>query len=422
MPMRPGRYADLAAQNPSDRDNYELLSAEQWVLAGDVAVGQTGVCRGLSPGAHGTARLPGRWSPPRSTWQSATAPRAIRELDSIPVPTAADLAQNYWWLRGKAAFLSGHPVEGTRAFVERERYLPDPGGLALEPRGTVRSDSRCSRAGRLAQGSAQDRPYRRRLAGARTGGDRHGAQPHAGGSGSGGLEARLPAASRQRQRAHARAESNRRRHRLSRPDRAPPAAVRARRAGRSRRAGRIHRGVSRAGSRRPAAFENLRCRRRDRGGRVSSCDGRRSGVRGRPAHQGRRGRGGAAERRQDAGARAQFPRRLGERRRRFLSICASARGRGAHGRAPADRRREAQGSDHRRRRRARNPGAGGILPGVVAARRRSARRRALRIQRAPTSPTSSNRFSQVHAVKGEPSTPSRRRFRVHRGRPRARRG
>src|ERR1700692_1715446 len=30
-------YADLAAQNPGEHDNYELLSAEQWVLAGDIA-------------------------------------------------------------------------------------------------------------------------------------------------------------------------------------------------------------------------------------------------------------------------------------------------------------------------------------------------------------------------------------------------
>src|SRR5579863_8555788 len=29
-------YSDLAAQNPSDHDNYQLLSAEQWVLAGDI--------------------------------------------------------------------------------------------------------------------------------------------------------------------------------------------------------------------------------------------------------------------------------------------------------------------------------------------------------------------------------------------------
>jgi len=55
--------------------------------------------------------------------------RAIRELDQIAVPTSADLAQNYWWIRGRSAFLTGHPVEGTRALVERERWLTDPASL-----------------------------------------------------------------------------------------------------------------------------------------------------------------------------------------------------------------------------------------------------------------------------------------------------
>jgi hypothetical protein len=55
--------------------------------------------------------------------------QAIHELDSIAVPAAADLAQNYWWIRGKSAFLIGRPVEGTRAFVERERWLTDPAKL-----------------------------------------------------------------------------------------------------------------------------------------------------------------------------------------------------------------------------------------------------------------------------------------------------
>src|SRR5208337_4463454 len=55
--------------------------------------------------------------------------RAIHELDSIPVPTQPQLAQNYWWISGKSAFLTGHPVEGTRAFVERERYLTDPAAV-----------------------------------------------------------------------------------------------------------------------------------------------------------------------------------------------------------------------------------------------------------------------------------------------------
>jgi outer membrane PBP1 activator LpoA protein len=45
------------------------------------------------------------------------------------VPTSGDQARNYWWIRGRSAFLTGHPVEGTRALVERERWLNDPASL-----------------------------------------------------------------------------------------------------------------------------------------------------------------------------------------------------------------------------------------------------------------------------------------------------
>jgi len=121
-------YADLAAQNPSDHDNYELLSAEQWVLAGDIASAKQAYAA-VSPQARTTLPTSRALVAAEIDVAQRDGVAAIRELDSIPVPTAADLAQNYWWLRGKAAFLSGHAVEGTRAFVERERYLLDPGSL-----------------------------------------------------------------------------------------------------------------------------------------------------------------------------------------------------------------------------------------------------------------------------------------------------
>jgi outer membrane PBP1 activator LpoA protein len=121
-------YADLAAQNPSDRDNYQLLSAEQWVLAGDLASAKQAYAA-VSPEARTALPTSRALVAAEIDVAQRDGAAAIRELDSIPVPTAADLAQNYWWLRGKAAFLSGHPVEGTRAFIERERYLPDPAGL-----------------------------------------------------------------------------------------------------------------------------------------------------------------------------------------------------------------------------------------------------------------------------------------------------
>jgi outer membrane PBP1 activator LpoA protein len=121
-------YADLAAQNPQDRDSYELLSAEQWVLAGDIASAKQAYA---AVSAQARTTLPASRALVAAEIDVADrdGPGAIRELDSIAVPTSAELAQNYYWLRGKAAFLSGHPLEGTRAFVERERYLPDPASL-----------------------------------------------------------------------------------------------------------------------------------------------------------------------------------------------------------------------------------------------------------------------------------------------------
>jgi outer membrane PBP1 activator LpoA protein len=121
-------YADLAAQNPTDRDDYELLSAEQSVLAGDIPSAKQAYAA-VSAQARTTLAASRALVAAEIAVAEHDGAAAIRELDSIPVPTSADLAQNYWWLRGKGAFLSGHPVEGTRAFVERERYLPDAASL-----------------------------------------------------------------------------------------------------------------------------------------------------------------------------------------------------------------------------------------------------------------------------------------------------
>ena len=45
------------------------------------------------------------------------------------MPQTAPEAQQYWAIRGNAAFLTGHPVEGTRAYLERERWLTDTAAL-----------------------------------------------------------------------------------------------------------------------------------------------------------------------------------------------------------------------------------------------------------------------------------------------------
>jgi hypothetical protein len=122
-------YAELAAAaSPADRDNYALLSAEQWVAAGNVAQAKQ-IYATVSADAR--TRLPTSRALVAAEIALAAndGTAALKELDSIPVPTAAELAQNYWYIRGESAFLTANPVEGARAFIERERYLTDTAAL-----------------------------------------------------------------------------------------------------------------------------------------------------------------------------------------------------------------------------------------------------------------------------------------------------
>jgi hypothetical protein len=121
-------YADLAAQSLGGRDNYELLSAEQWVLANNIAQAKQAFAA-VSPQARTTMPASRALVAAEIALAERDGATAIHELDAIAVPTSPQLAQSYWWLRGKAAFLTGHPVEGTRAFVERERYIADAQAL-----------------------------------------------------------------------------------------------------------------------------------------------------------------------------------------------------------------------------------------------------------------------------------------------------
>ncbi|MGA2398683.1 MAG: penicillin-binding protein activator [Steroidobacteraceae bacterium] len=121
-------YADLATQEPADRDTYELLGAEQWVLANNLDQAKQAFAA-VSPAARTTMPASRSLVAAEIALAERDGGGAIRELDTISVPTSPQLAQSYWWLRGKAAFLTGHPVEGTRAFVERERYIADAQAL-----------------------------------------------------------------------------------------------------------------------------------------------------------------------------------------------------------------------------------------------------------------------------------------------------
>ena len=149
-------YADLAAQSPADHDNYELLSAEQWVLANNIGAAKQAFAA-VSPEARTSMPASRALVAAEIALAERDGATAIHELDTIPVPTSPQLAQSYWWLRGKAAFLTGHPVEGTRAFVERERYIADPQSPAREPRGAARAAARRGPARRIAEGPAENR-------------------------------------------------------------------------------------------------------------------------------------------------------------------------------------------------------------------------------------------------------------------------
>ena len=121
-------YEDLAVQLPAEGDNYELLGAEQWVAAGNIAAAKQALAQ-VSPQARTKLATPRALVAAEIAYAENDPARAIRELDQIPVPTAPEQAQNYYWIRGRSAFLTGHPIEGTRALVERERFISDPAAL-----------------------------------------------------------------------------------------------------------------------------------------------------------------------------------------------------------------------------------------------------------------------------------------------------
>jgi hypothetical protein len=121
-------YAELAVQQPDQRDNFQLLSVEQWLAAGNIAAAKQAFA---AVSADARTRLPTARAlvAAEIDYAANDGAAAIRELDQIAVPASADQAQNYWWIRGRSAFITGHPIEGTRALVERERWLTDPASL-----------------------------------------------------------------------------------------------------------------------------------------------------------------------------------------------------------------------------------------------------------------------------------------------------
>jgi uncharacterized protein len=121
-------YAQLAALQPGNHDNYLLLSAEQWVAAGNIEAAKQSFAA-VSPEARSQMPSARALVAAEIAYAENDPAGAIHELDQISVPTLSEQAQNYWWIRGRSAFLTGHPIEGTRALVERERWLADPAAL-----------------------------------------------------------------------------------------------------------------------------------------------------------------------------------------------------------------------------------------------------------------------------------------------------
>jgi outer membrane PBP1 activator LpoA protein len=121
-------YAQLAAQQPDNHDSYELLASEQWLAANNLAAAKQAFAA-VSADARSKMPTPRALVAAEIAYAENDGARAIHELDQIAVPSAADQAQNYWWIRGRSSFMTGHPVEGTRALVERERYLTDSAAL-----------------------------------------------------------------------------------------------------------------------------------------------------------------------------------------------------------------------------------------------------------------------------------------------------
>ena len=330
---------------------------------------------------------------------------AIRELDQSRCRPQADHAQNYWWFRGTQRLLAPDIRWRARAPSSSAnatcRTPPPCARAATELFGMIRDAAERGQslkappktdpivAGWLALG-----PVAVELA----------RNPMRAGAALANWKRPYPAASGQRQRAHARADSDRRRHRVSRPDRSAAAAVRA---APRRWASPCATDSSPPISNRippPAALEIYDVAAESVAGAYRhAVDGRR-GVRGRPAHQGRRGRRGAVERRQvHRCSRSNFLADSVNAAHNFyqFALLPEDEARIVARRLVADGKLEgvaivADGEWG-------NSGAGRLRRGVVAARRRRARQPALRIL-ARRLLRRHQAVLQVHAVKGEPST------------------
>ncbi len=121
-------YEALATAGGGDRDELAMLAAEQWVAAGDLVAAKRDYA-GVSADARSRLATSYALVGAEIAVAEGNGSQALRNLDAIAPPADPALAQNFWWLRGKGEFLVGRPVDGVRAWVERERFLSDPKAL-----------------------------------------------------------------------------------------------------------------------------------------------------------------------------------------------------------------------------------------------------------------------------------------------------
>jgi outer membrane PBP1 activator LpoA protein len=117
-------YGELAGSAPADHDYYALQSTDQWLAAGNIPAAEQALAT-VSPDARVKLPILRALVCAEVALAENDGTRALHELDAIAAPTQTAEAQTYWWLRGKSAFVAGHPADGVRAYVERERWLGD---------------------------------------------------------------------------------------------------------------------------------------------------------------------------------------------------------------------------------------------------------------------------------------------------------
>ena len=119
-------YAELATLEPAAHDNYQLLSTEQWLAAGNIGAAKQAFAA-VSADARTKLATPRALVAAEIAYAENDGARAIHELDQIPVPMLAGsgaelLVDSRPQRLSHRAPGRGHPRPGpTRALAHRSR-------------------------------------------------------------------------------------------------------------------------------------------------------------------------------------------------------------------------------------------------------------------------------------------------------------